>query len=309
MKSSTVFFALCLCVSLISCSEKKPEISVGLTYDEVEKALGKPEEITRGVSQLSTQEWSDTISAITNRLKFGDYSAADMKRPEALVDITTDSAAHANGDSLVWLVPMNVQTTGQLLYVTWVYSKARTDTFHVFQKAFGMRTDTLRRKVSVPNGKHLARIDTIYFLDDHRTSPQIYRHANVGDYWGPANNLVSIIGGGEIARYDHYYSKDLYTLHGIRAGIISGAKETGNTRTFMQSRGFSLILKKHIETKKVYETDWTTATKESLRQVRVAKPSVKKYYAVYERYCVTFDASSGRVVTQGYQPILVTDCK
>lgn len=298
MKTLTVFLALYLCFSLTSCSKKKPEITVGMTYDEVEKALGKPEEITRGVSQLSTEEWSDTISAITNRLNSGEYSQGDLERPEAMVDISADSAARANGDTLVWLVPMNVQTTGQMLYVTWVYPVSRMDTFHIFQKAFGMQTDTLRRSVSVPSGKHLAQVDTTYFLNNYPTTAELYRHASVGDYWGPAFNLPMV----KMVPHDHYYKTDL-------AIIISGVKKTQNTRTFMKAAGYSLVSGKHIETKEVYQTDYVSTTKEILRRNRVQKPSIKEYYAVYERYCVMFDASSGRLVSQGYQPILVTECR
>jgi len=46
----TIFF-----VSM-SCSNKRSDIAMGKTYDEVEKILVKPDQITRGVNQLSDEE-------------------------------------------------------------------------------------------------------------------------------------------------------------------------------------------------------------------------------------------------------------
>lgn len=298
MKILTALLALCATLSLVSCSGKKPDVTVGMTYDEVEKLLGKPGQITRGVSQLSTDQWSDTIQAITNRIRFGEYSQGDLDRAEALVDITADSAARASGDSLIWLVPMNVETTGQLIYITWMYPETKVDTFHIFQKVFVTETDTVRKEFSVANGKYMSGVDTTYFLNNYSIDRELYTHAEVGGYWGPAFNLPML----KEVSYAHYYKAGL-------GAVVVGVKGDEQSRKLMQGAGYSLISNKHIETKEIYRTNYASKISQTYRPKRVQQPSAKKYYAVYETRCVTFDASSGRVVTAGYQPIFVTECK
>lgn len=38
-------------------------------------------------------------------------------------------------------------------------------------------------------------------------------------------------------------------------------------------------------------------------------PPIKSYYTIHEQECVTFDASSGRVVVAGYQPMSIERSK
>jgi hypothetical protein len=93
MKTLIALLAFCTTFALVSCSGKKSDITVGMTYDEVEKVLGKPMLITRGVNEL---RWSD-------------------------------------GDTVVFPASTEVHNTGELLYVTWTMYDRKTDTLHTFQ--------------------------------------------------------------------------------------------------------------------------------------------------------------------------------
>lgn len=88
MKAVIALLVLPMLFSLAACTAKKPDIKVGMTYDEVEKAIGRPEAITRGVNQVSLDE-------------------------EGYFE---------------------VQTIGQLLYVTWQYPD--TITANEYSKRF-----------------------------------------------------------------------------------------------------------------------------------------------------------------------------
>ena len=55
MKVVLLFYAVIFCLIILGCSklDSKKKIKVGMTYDEVEKILDKPNSITRGVNQLN----------------------------------------------------------------------------------------------------------------------------------------------------------------------------------------------------------------------------------------------------------------
>lgn len=199
MKTLTGLLALTTAITFLSCSAKKPHIAVGMTYDEVEKTLGKPSEITRGVSDLIVDNgWESSVKLAVDSLTSGIYSSVpDFMMSGILADveldmIAADSSARASGDTLSWIFPQTTETTGQLLYVTWWFPKTRkVDTFHVF-------------------------------------------------YFRPIKNPSDKFG------FD---------------------------------------------------------------PVSIQKPPIRKYYAVVQHYAIVFDASSGRVVTSGYQPTLVAECR
>ncbi|HUI29006.1 MAG TPA: hypothetical protein VLX91_02225 [Candidatus Acidoferrales bacterium] len=159
-----------------SCSSKKPTIAVGMTYDEVEKALGKPSQIARGVNQLHPDEqWADAHHAMMAKLAYFIWTTGELNVPtsdeEMVKEIvkaeergmvkedkllysifpsyghfTRDSLAqHLDGlyfsraadlcgkDTLAWACPQSVETTGQLIYVTWKYPETKTDTSYAYQ--------------------------------------------------------------------------------------------------------------------------------------------------------------------------------
>ncbi len=228
-----VLLIILLAPSCISPKEKLPTILVGMTYDEVEKLLGKPKQIVRGANQLAPEP----ISSI---------SLEDLSS----LDLDLAKSALSRGDSAVWPTNHNVQTVGNLIYVTWVYEQARVDTHYVFKKVFHPKMDT--------------SIVILYLLDDQRVDKGVFETADVGDY----------------------LSRDYRGRY--KVGTFGG-KDKG--KYYM---GATRIDKKVSRPEKL------------VNKTMIQDPSVKEYYFVQQTYCVIFDASSGRVVTSGFQPFAIS---
>ena len=179
MKKVLGVLVLTMVLMLSSCSSRKPTVAVGMTYDEVEKALGKPSQITRGVNQLGPDEqWKERHStaiamladSIFSPLRYAkpftvgesdkqidqqekrDFRAWDKLNalmrsifPGADRFTEHDLAEHldslyfkrvaslTNGDTSARVYPQSVETTGQLIYVTWRYPDIKTDTTYAYQ--------------------------------------------------------------------------------------------------------------------------------------------------------------------------------
>ncbi len=93
--------------------ELKDKMVVGMTYDEVEKILGKPSSISRGFNELvpggEPALNSNEISYINTLIRKNNNYLAD---------------------SSCWIFPKKVESRGQLLYVTWIYPETRIDSFY-----------------------------------------------------------------------------------------------------------------------------------------------------------------------------------
>jgi hypothetical protein len=224
-----------LILLLISCNAGKrdiPPIAVGMTYDEVEKLVGKPKEIRRGANEL-------------------DYSSLESLTLDELnvLDIDSAKSAVSRGDSSVWAHKKEVKTIGSLIYVTWVFEKYDLDTNYVFKKLFRMVKDTVT--------------ETAYYLNDHKVSKRNWDKADIHDYM----------------RTDYQGDAEMVTFGGRDRGQYNLGYERIDTKT---KRPVSRIV-----------------------EYKTASGSAKEYYQVTKEFCITFDASSGRVVTSGYQPVAV----
>ena len=124
----------------------KDSIKVGMTYDEVEKLLGKPTEIRRGVEEYDV----DPQNFMTSE----ELLALDL----------VDSLIYR--DKKYWPVPRKLHTIGQLIYVTWVFSDHQIDTGYVIfnRKEWGKFSDT----------------DVKYFVNDQIVDKWLFDQ--IGDY-------------------------------------------------------------------------------------------------------------------------------
>jgi hypothetical protein len=132
--------AIALVFITTSCSARKDRIdlagysliSVGMTYDEVERALSsKPVEIWKGGSQIVYTENSP------------EYASLDGVNDYAHINACLQFLELVKADTLSWLIP-SIQNTGQLIYTVWVMPDAPR------------KSDTVR--VAIP----LFRADTVY---------------------------------------------------------------------------------------------------------------------------------------------------
>lgn len=114
----------------------RDSIKVGMTYDEVEKLLGKPFQITRGANQ-TTYSSSVDISLLKERgVDDIDRRLRELKFIRAVAETAKDNN--------VWIEEKHIETTGQLIYVNWVYSDASADTNFVWlAKSFVPKKETV----------------------------------------------------------------------------------------------------------------------------------------------------------------------
>jgi hypothetical protein len=101
-----------------SCSKSTIEladysaIQVGMTYDEVEKALSsKPAEIKKGASEISYSENTTEYALLE--------SEEDLPHLKACVNFLNQ----VKSDTAHWMAP-SIQTNGQLIYTNWVMPDA-----------------------------------------------------------------------------------------------------------------------------------------------------------------------------------------
>ena len=208
---------------LFGCNSKKSDqpttrdkatITVGMTYNEVETVLGKPNAIDRGANQLSL---SPELIRRWGRLPNDE-----------------------------------IETVGQLIYVTWRYSDMKCDTLRYPMKALRTEVDTT----------HFTTVS----INGHECTPEV----------------ASTIG-------------DTLYLSSSEGGIIS--KES-----YIRLRETIKYLAPPVAQK---VTSRKILPKISLKKREVEIPGKEMVFVVFNRYSITFDASSGRVVTSGYQPITV----
>ena len=147
----SIFFLFAAFV-LFSCGEKEKEpleVTVGMTYDEVEGILGKPESILRGANEL--------------------YSDIDNLPEETLKTINTDTIDY-KADNNRWFAPHQVKTSGESMYVTWVYKETKMEKFYVLFNKFKDDKKTATKKVPV------------YYLGDKQVSKEEYDAATGSIY-------------------------------------------------------------------------------------------------------------------------------
>ncbi len=117
MKFRFLFSLTLVTFWVVSCDAPKPtaekpkQVTVGMTYDEVEKIFGKPSSLTRGVNQIKLREPKD-------------WTAEELK------DVVLPDTTLKDSLTQYWVTP-TIETTGQLMYVTWAYSDM-TDTVKCF---------------------------------------------------------------------------------------------------------------------------------------------------------------------------------
>jgi hypothetical protein len=103
--------------------KKYDEIKIGMTYDEVEKILDKPNKISRGANELKL-DIDKFPYEITRRI---DWDTTDiLNNPKR------------------WILKNDINTVGHLIYVTWIYEKAKEDTFFVLLNNFREIIDTVK---------------------------------------------------------------------------------------------------------------------------------------------------------------------
>lgn len=145
MKLTYTLIIVIAALVLISCGEKKEEtleVSVGMTYDEVEGILGKPESILRGTNELT-----DIQEIPENPLRVINIDTIDTKNEENR-----------------WMSLQEVKTNKEELFVTWVYNNVKTKEFYVLYNNY-KEGETITKKIPV------------YYLGDNKVTKEEYEAA------------------------------------------------------------------------------------------------------------------------------------
>jgi hypothetical protein len=279
--SSTAIVALSLL--LVSCSGredgdrrvadvwalKRDSIKVGMTYDEVERVLGKPAAIGRGVNQLvfpDVERLSLADLALSNpRIK--PHISAEEQELEILKAKRNILATHlallqdtTSREQSRWLMPHVVETVGQLIYVNWVYSDAAADTNHVWVQ------------------KYVTEKETVFVASEYIVNGRVVTKEEFD----------------KVGQYE-YRTYDFQVL--TKSWIISKEEWEEQRAIYGSDMPPPRLAKKEIrKSKRVVEKT-------------VPGEIVKKLFIVRKLYCVLFDASSGRVVQSGFQPFAVDELK
>ncbi len=147
MKLFYSIFIITIALLIFACGEKEKEqepleVTVGMTYDEVESILGKPTSILRGTNELTAIEEipEDPLKAIN-------------------VD-TVDTKNEENR----WLAPQDVKTSKEELFVTWVYDEEKTEDFYVLYDNY-------------KEGQIITKKVPVYYLGDKKVSKEEYEAA------------------------------------------------------------------------------------------------------------------------------------
>ena len=106
------------------------KIIVAMTYDEVEKLIGKPSMINRGANEFENQELPESH---------------DREELQSRVDIAQHVLDYLQGpgphDSTFWLQQQKISNVGSLIYVRWDYlAQTKQDTFWTFQVSYSEST-------------------------------------------------------------------------------------------------------------------------------------------------------------------------
>ena len=157
MKLIHSIFIITIALIIFACGEKEKEqelepleVTVGMTYDEVEGILGKPTSIIRGTNELVAIE--------------------DLPE-DPLRAINVDTVDTKNEDNR-WMAPQEVKTSKEELYVTWVYDEEKTEDYYVLYDNY-KAGQTITKKVPV------------YYLGDKKVSKEEYDAATGTIYKEP----------------------------------------------------------------------------------------------------------------------------
>ncbi len=157
MKLINSIFIITIALLIFACGEKEKEeeqepseVTVGMTYDEVEGILGKPTSIIRGANELVAIE--------------------DLPE-DPLRAINVDTVDTKNEDNR-WMAPQEVKTSKEELYVTWVYDEEKTEDYYVLYDNY-KAGQTITKKVPV------------YYLGDKKVSKEEYDAATGSLYIEP----------------------------------------------------------------------------------------------------------------------------
>ncbi|MCF8241719.1 MAG: hypothetical protein K9J16_10065 [Melioribacteraceae bacterium] len=174
MKILLVTFVISI-LFISGCNQKLKfnEIKVGMTYNEVENIIGKPISQTRGANELRYD--LDNIP----------YEILSRIRQD---DLTT------NLDTNRWIVPHEIKTIGNLIYISWHYDEFKTDTFYTVLDEYKTVADTTFNKYPV------------YFIDNIRVSKHDYDKSDGYEYRLHDNKLV------DKSLYDAYKKAGYYKL-------------------------------------------------------------------------------------------------
>jgi len=146
MKLINSIFIITIALLIFACGEKQKEqeqepleVTVGMTYDEVEGILGKPTSILRGTSELTA------VKEISE---------------DPLRVINVDTVDTKNEDNR-WLAAQEVKTSNEELYVAWVYDEEKTEDYYVLYDNY-KEGQTITKKIPV------------YYLGDKKVSKEEY---------------------------------------------------------------------------------------------------------------------------------------
>ena len=157
MKLIHSIFIITIALIIFACGEKEKEqelepleVTVGMTYDEVEGILGKPTSIIRGTNDLTAIE--------------------DLPEdPLRIINVDTVDTKNENNR---WMAPQEVKTIKEELYVTWVYDEEKTEDYYVLYDNY-KAGQTITKKVPV------------YYLGDKKVSKEEYDAATGTIYKEP----------------------------------------------------------------------------------------------------------------------------
>jgi len=225
--SAVCISILLICAGCSTSNDSKAQLKVGMTYDEVERILGKPGSIGRGANQIP-------IPDISLSSEYGDS-----------LDVNKDLRA----DPKYRDAPPHIHTTGQLLYVTWIYPEVKRDTFYC--------TFFNLRRVQYA-ADHL-----VYHINGQIVQRWLYDEIEDLAYCDPSGRIIS-----EVA------------WEGYRNVGRKVPRPTLALKTVERDLGF--------------------------RMERVRNPLNRRYFVIVEKFCVIFDAASGRVSQSGFFPFEVT---
>jgi hypothetical protein len=155
MKLFYLIFSFIIAITFFSCDKKEEvkeatEVTVGMTYDEVEGILGKPTSILRGANELV---------------------AIEELPEDPLRAINVDTVDTKNEENR-WMAPQEVKTNKEELYVTWVYAEENTEDYYVLYNNY-KAGQTITKKVPV------------YYLGDKKVSKEEYNAATGSLYIEP----------------------------------------------------------------------------------------------------------------------------
>ncbi len=155
MKLFNSIIIITITLLIFACGEKEKEqvpseVTVGMTYDEVEGILGKPTSILRGTNELA---------------------AVEEIPEDPLKAINVDTVDTKNEDNR-WLAPQEVKTIKEELYVTWVYDEEKTEDYYVLYDNY-------------KEGQIITKKVPVYYLGDKKVSKEEYNAATGSLYIEP----------------------------------------------------------------------------------------------------------------------------